>query len=223
MAEGTRDRGRSAMTGELEPLDRKPYDVDPSWSAERAEAFVMYRDMGVDRNLRGVAQRLDKSLTLIGRWSSADQWPMRVAAWDADQDRIRQEAARKELERVTKKHARAIESTITVLMQPAMKLADMIENGDQRLLEDVDPITLANLTAQAGKQLPALVQASRLVHGVSTQNIEAKTDTRVRIEGASPDQLDAMLTSYDDGTTELLDTDTIEGTATDAEAPSSET
>jgi hypothetical protein len=185
--------------------DRPLYDVVPEWSPERKEAFVMYRDMGTDRNLRGVAQALQKSLTLLGRWSKEDGWQLRVASWDAEQDRIRQKAAKEELERITKKHARAIESTITVLMQPAMKLAQEIENGDHGMLEGADPIMLANLAAQAGKQLPALVQASRLIHGVSTQNVEVKSDTRIRIEGASPEELDSYLTNYDDGADEIID------------------
>lgn len=188
--------------------DRPLYDVVPEWSPERKEAFVMYRDMGNDRSLRGVGQALGKSTALIERWSREDGWLLRVASWDAEQDRIRQKAAKEELERITKKHARALESTITVLMQPAIKLADEIEqNGGAEFLNEADSITLANLAAQVSKQLPALVQASRLVHGVSTQNVEVKSDTRVRIEGASPDELDSYLTNYDDGSDGILNDD----------------
>lgn len=188
--------------------DRPLYDVVPEWSPERKEAFVMYRDMGAERSLRGVSQACRKSVGLIERWSREDGWLLRVASWDAEQDRIRQKAAKEELERITKKHARALESTITVLMQPAIKLADEIEqNGGAEFLNEADSITLANLAAQVSKQLPALVQASRLVHGVSTQNVEVKSDTRVRIEGASPDELDSYLTNYDDGSDGILNDD----------------
>lgn len=188
--------------------DRKPYDVELAWSPERKEAFVLYRDFGANRSLRAVAEVLRKSETLINRWSMEDGWRLRVAQWDAEQDKIAQEAAHEERRRISKKHARAIESTITVLMQPAIKLADQIENGDLGLLEDADPIMLANLTAQAGKQIPALVQASRLVHGFSTQNVAVTSEHRVKIEGASPDELDAYLLGYDDGVTTAIDDDT---------------
>lgn len=189
--------------------DRKLYDVEPQWSEERKEAFSMYRDFGVDRSIRAVAEVLSKSETLIGRWSSEDAWRLRVAAWDAEQDRIAQEAMQEERRRLSRKHARAIESTLTVLMQPAIKLADQIENGDLRMLEDEDPIMLANLAAQAGKQLPALVQASRLVHGFSTQNVAVTSEHRVKIEGASPDELDAYLLGYDDGAANVIDDKTL--------------
>jgi hypothetical protein len=194
-------------------LDRPLYDCVPEWSPQRKEAFTLYRDLGPQRSLAAVSQRLSKDPSLIGKWSMEDSWVMRAAAWDAEQDRVRQETMRAEVEKVTRRHAKMLEDTLTVLMQPALKLAAMIENGDERMLEDADPITLANLAAQAGKQLPQLITASRLVHGVSTQNIEAKTEQRQRIEGASPTDLDNMLTNFDDGTDEI-----IEGTATERDS-----
>lgn len=169
----------------------------------------MYRDMGASRSLRAVSEVLRKSEGLMNRWSSEDGWRLRVAQWDAEQDRIAQEAAQEERRRIAAKHARAIESTITVLMQPALKLADQIESGDLKMLEDADPIMLANLTAQAGKQIPALVQASRLVHGFSTQNVAVTSEHRVKIEGASPDELDAYLLGYDDGASALLEEENV--------------
>lgn len=186
-------------------MSRPLYDVVPEWSPERKEAFALYRDFGADRSLRAVASALQKSETLIGRWSGEDQWTIRCAAWDAECDRRKQEATQQELERLAKKHARAIESTITVLMQPAIKLADAIENGNERFLEDLDPITLANLAAQAGKQLPALVQASRLVHGTSTENVAVKSEHRMKVDNASVDELDAYLLGHDDGAQSLIE------------------
>lgn len=197
---------------DLEPIERKLYDAEPEWSEQRREAFVIYRDMGNDRSLRAVAQALQKDQSLVARWSMQNNWRMRVAAWDAEQDRVRQAAAKAELERVTRKHARAIEDTIEVLMQPAVQLAQRLRNGDEKLFEEMSAVELGNLTALAGKQLPALVTASRLVHGVSTANIEAKSETRIAIEGATPADLDAMLLDVEDGTEGI-----IEGTAHERE------
>jgi hypothetical protein len=50
--------------------------------AERYQARTLYTTMGPDRNLRAVAQQLNKSLTIIGRWSSEDDWPHLAAAYD---------------------------------------------------------------------------------------------------------------------------------------------
>lgn len=56
-------------------------DTDKSF-----EAFTLYRDMGANRSVRDVAQKLNKSLTVIARWSSANNWQERVAAFDASLD-----------------------------------------------------------------------------------------------------------------------------------------
>lgn len=50
--------------------------------AERYQARTLYTTMGPDRNLRAVAQKLDKSLTIVGRWSTEDDWPRLAAAYD---------------------------------------------------------------------------------------------------------------------------------------------
>ncbi len=201
--------------------DRKLYDVDPKWSPERKEAFAMYRDFGAARSLRAVAQSLQKSEGLINRWSQEDKWIIRASAWDSEQDRQAQQAAIDERKRIAAKHANALEATITVLMQPGMKLADQINEHGSKFLDEASTTELANLTHAASKALPGLIQASRLVHGFSTANVEVKDDRARQIEGASPEELDAYLIGHDDGADEVLEADplsskssgAIEGTA----------
>ncbi len=65
-------------------------------SAQALEAFVIYRDMGVERSTAKVAQRLGKSKTLMDRWSGWHRWVERAREHD---QRIAAEAeaqARKE-------------------------------------------------------------------------------------------------------------------------------
>ncbi len=52
-------------------------------SPEAWAAFVQYRDAGAERSVRSVARALDKSATLIAKWSVKNHWVDRVAAWDA--------------------------------------------------------------------------------------------------------------------------------------------
>ena len=66
----------------------KPWERQPDESAKAFEAFVIYRDMGLQRGVRKVGDQLHKSLTLMSRWSSQHNWPERAAAWDVEQDRI---------------------------------------------------------------------------------------------------------------------------------------
>jgi hypothetical protein len=55
----------------------------PGERAERHEARVRYLTMGADRNLRGLAQKLNKSLTLVGRWSAEDGWDEQARNYDS--------------------------------------------------------------------------------------------------------------------------------------------
>ena len=55
-------------------------------------AFSLYLSLGPQRALREVARKLDKSLTVIGRWSSKFDWPARVAAHSAHLAIVEREA-----------------------------------------------------------------------------------------------------------------------------------
>lgn len=61
--------------------ERLPTDTDKSF-----EAFVIYRDLQAKRTLIAVAERLQKSYTIIRRWSTANDWVNRVAAFDKSLD-----------------------------------------------------------------------------------------------------------------------------------------
>lgn len=56
-------------------------------SAQAFEAFSIYRDMGADRSLVAVGQKLGKSKALMERWSSRNHWQERVLAYDNFVDR----------------------------------------------------------------------------------------------------------------------------------------
>ena len=52
----------------------KPWERQKGESEKAFEAFVTYRDMGEKRTLTAVAEKLQKSGTLIRRWKSAWDW-----------------------------------------------------------------------------------------------------------------------------------------------------
>lgn len=84
----------------VELWERQPGEGTKPW-----EAFVIYRDMGTDRALRKVAKQLQKSITMIGRWSSDWKWQERVAAWDAEQDKLARADQVKEIAKMRKLQA----------------------------------------------------------------------------------------------------------------------
>ena len=56
------------------------FEQQPRESAKAFAAFSLYLSLGPQRSLTEVAQKLHKSVTMLGRWSSKFDWPARVAA-----------------------------------------------------------------------------------------------------------------------------------------------
>lgn len=69
--------------------DSLPWERLPGESSPAFEAFRAYRDQPAGaRSIRRVGRELDKSSSLVGRWSSDWHWQRRIVAFDDEQDRI---------------------------------------------------------------------------------------------------------------------------------------
>lgn len=120
----------------------QPWERRENESTKAYEAFCTYRDMGRERSLSKVAEKLQKSETLMGRWSGAYSWVDRAAKWDDEQDRIERETAQKEQAKAIKemrtRHAKLAEA---MLMKSARALAripdDEIKPGDISRMVDI--------------------------------------------------------------------------------------
>lgn len=64
----------------------QPWERRENESVKAYEAFVLYREMGSDRSIRAVAQRLGKSNALISRWSCNYNWQERIRAYDNENE-----------------------------------------------------------------------------------------------------------------------------------------
>ena len=102
-------------------------------TARAYEAFCIYRDMGANRSLRKVVQQLDKNLTTIGDWSTKYDWVKRVAAWDAEQDRIARNEMQKDMAETRKKQREQARK----MQEKGMALLESINVGDAKLSEIV--------------------------------------------------------------------------------------
>lgn len=83
----------------------KPWEPLEGESSKAYEAFSTYRDMGTQRSLTKVAEKLGKSETLMARWSGNHDWVDRAAAWDAEQDRIVRQQQIEDIKKMRKQHA----------------------------------------------------------------------------------------------------------------------
>src|SRR5713101_4925929 len=83
----------------LNPLPSEEYrewDRLKSESAKAFSAFVDYRDLGLERTLKKVAEKQKKSLALMGRWAIDFSWKARARAYDIHADRMVQQELLKE-------------------------------------------------------------------------------------------------------------------------------
>lgn len=123
--------------------EAKPWERQDNETPKQFEAFVVYRDMGEERSLSKVADKLQKSTTLMGRWSGLNSWVERVAAWDDEQERILRHEQIKEIKKMRKRHA----DTATAMIAAAAKgLKNIMEHP-----EEMKPGDVARLVEVASK------------------------------------------------------------------------
>ena len=82
----------------------EPWERQKGESTKAYEAFSEYRDMGANRSIAKVAEKLGKSNQLLGRWSRTWDWVKRAAAWDAEQDRLARIQNTEEIKKMRKRH-----------------------------------------------------------------------------------------------------------------------
>ena len=77
-----------------------PWERQTGESAQAFASFLAYLQMGADRSLSAVGQRLGKSKALMERWSREKEWQERIRAYDNDvekQARRKAVASRKDM------------------------------------------------------------------------------------------------------------------------------
>jgi hypothetical protein len=106
-----------------------PYSKKKDESPEAFEAFAHYRDQGVGRSLRLVAEALGKSEALMGRWSSRHTWIRRAHAYDAELDRRKRLADLGEVEKMRRRQTK-----LALQMQHlgALELSKMVAEAERR-------------------------------------------------------------------------------------------
>jgi hypothetical protein len=66
---------------------KAPYERQDGESKQAFEGFVVYRSLGLTRNLRDVGRKIGKNHSLIKRWSSQHNWVERAQAFDNEMDK----------------------------------------------------------------------------------------------------------------------------------------
>lgn len=107
----------------------KPWERQKGESEKAYEAFATYRDMGAERSITKVAQSLNKTRALIGRWSSQWSWTERARAYDNELEKEVRAKAVKDRRAMTERH-------IGIAMQLQKKALEALGNLS---VEDMSP------------------------------------------------------------------------------------
>lgn len=106
----------------------KPWERQEGESVQAFEAFTVYLEMGAERSLRAVGQKLGKSSTLIERWSATKRWVERAAAYDADLQRKAYIAAVSRARKMADRHIR----TALQMQEKALLALEQIDPAEIR-------------------------------------------------------------------------------------------
>lgn len=170
---------KAAADATLEQTAVDPWERQHGEGDERWEAFQIYRDQIINgdpkRSLRRVAAALSKSSTLLSRWAGEDSWSKRVEAWDREQDAMKRAAMARDMENMVKRQSTSLSAAAQALLAPIQAFLVKLQkeraanpNGDP--YDGYDLRELMREAREAARLLPSLIQAERLVAGLSTTN-----------------------------------------------------
>ena len=145
-------------------MAQKPWERMEGESAKAFEAFRIYRDMGPERNLRAVGERLGKSRAIIERWSSSNQWVERARAYDNDLERAAHQEALKSVREMQKRH---------------ISIAAQLQNKALLALQKTKPEHM-----KPGELLSFMKEAAKLERETRSDIVESYEKTH---GGGSPD------------------------------------
>ena len=102
----------------------QPWERQEGESAKAYEAFAEYRDMGAERSLAKVGQKVGKSKRMMEKWSKAHNWVVRVEQWDLEQDRLIRISLTKDIGAMRKRHADVAKAMLIKAARALQKIPD---------------------------------------------------------------------------------------------------
>lgn len=148
-----------------------------SWEPQEGEsipafqAFAEYRDLGVDRSLEAVRQKVGKSSRLLARWSSRWKWVERVKEYEAYMDSLEQKAREKALTKKAEDWATK-ELEMAALLYDKAKAMLAFPLAQQRSKDGQTIVEPARWGMRDAASIAEVgVKMERLARGQSTENV----------------------------------------------------
>lgn len=145
-----------------EEWDRQPFERSRAYAA-----FCVYRDLGAQRSLQAVSEKIGKTRSLLSQWSRKWEWVKRVEAWDNHLDGIalkeQEEAAKQAKIEMTRRHLNIAKALQAVSAAGINHLNEVARAKDNKL--DLSPMEISKM-AELG------VKLERLIEGETTESIQ---------------------------------------------------
>jgi len=134
-------------------------------------AFCVYRDMDTDkRSLESVAEKLDKSVTLLGRWSSSYKWVDRAAAYDD----VRRENERQQVEaerlKAREERKKIIKNAKSVLAMASQTVGRKVQTGEDVTINELVNLLKAVMQEERAEYDDLPTQREEVKHSGSVEN-----------------------------------------------------
>ena len=130
--------------------DTEPWERLEGEGVKAYEAFSVYLELGEERSIRAVAKQLNKSTTLIGRWSRTYQWVERTAAYDVDIQRKAHAQAVKKRRKMANRH-------ISIALKLQEKALQALKDMDENRMELEADTAPGKANEQADSSLAAVI------------------------------------------------------------------
>jgi hypothetical protein len=103
---------------QLKPWERRDDESVPAW-----EAFVLYRDMGMQRSTGKVHKALGKSARLVDGWCARYEWVERCRAYDRHEDAAAVDAYKEQVRGIVKQQTALADKLLRKLDENLDRLA----------------------------------------------------------------------------------------------------
>jgi len=135
----------------------QPWERQKGESARAFEAFLVYLQMGPERSIRAVAQKCTKSVSLIRRWSSDNNWVERCRAWDNYLQQEAKKAAVAEVRRMNQRHVKMASAIQATAMQALQEMGTSMVNPKNfaSVVKLATDLERQSLTAEVAENTPS--------------------------------------------------------------------
>lgn len=123
-----------------------PWDRQVNESSKYYSMFVLYRDMGGMRTFTAVANDFGYSQAGVKAIATRHAWEARIAEWEIEIEKVKQEAFKSETAKMARRHARR---AIKMQMVGENRIDQFL--GDPSLMDEMSASEAAKLVSEGAK------------------------------------------------------------------------